>query len=423
MHNSGNTSFYLMGRRLTASPFLSGLMALFILLPLFSSNAMTEQGINSEIRVSLLSKYSPAGITVSAPEGVCFIDGKTFQPEEGKVDISCCGPLLQLSTGKKPPLTGEKARFTVPGTFSILFSVGDAKLERRYRGSLEVSPEMGRLLIIGIFEPEDYVHWAAYAEISSLLQEKDNEKHVPGWRKELLSAMEVAVRSYISSQQNRHPGKSYRFCDLTHCVHFPGIQPCGDPELMNALTPGEVMTGPDGKVVNAYFHSTCGGILSGPEVLWDKTRSPRTFRRGADTILHQSTPLCSGSPHFRWKCTIRQEEMELILGASHIREIKANCRQGRVTSLAFTTAGGKNGTTGIAAFLSRAGRLLGWNRIKSNFFSIERDGTAWILDGRGLGHGVGLCQWGARALAIQGYGYREILMFYYNNPHFIIPAK
>lgn len=40
-------------------------------------------------------------------------------------------------------------------------------------------------------------------------------------------------------------------------------------------------------------------------------------------------------------------------------------------------------------------------------------GTNLLFTGKGAGHGVGLSQWGAAALAKQGYSYREILRHYY----------
>jgi len=59
-------------------------------------------------------------------------------------------------------------------------------------------------------------------------------------------------------------------------------------------------------------------------------------------------------------------------------------------------------------------RFLGYNDLPSTLFTIhQRNRGEIIFKGRGWGHGVGMCQWGARGMALLGYNYREILKFYY----------
>jgi stage II sporulation protein D len=56
---------------------------------------------------------------------------------------------------------------------------------------------------------------------------------------------------------------------------------------------------------------------------------------------------------------------------------------------------------------------LGFTRLPSLAFEVRRQRDGFALDGRGHGHGAGLCQWGAAGLAREGKGYREILLHYY----------
>ena len=59
-------------------------------------------------------------------------------------------------------------------------------------------------------------------------------------------------------------------------------------------------------------------------------------------------------------------------------------------------------------------RALSPSHLKSSAFSVERDPAgAFVLRGRGWGHGVGLCQIGAAVMAANGYDYRQILQHYY----------
>jgi stage II sporulation protein D len=68
-------------------------------------------------------------------------------------------------------------------------------------------------------------------------------------------------------------------------------------------------------------------------------------------------------------------------------------------------------TTLVPAEMLR--RALGNTVVPSVFFELEREGDEVIFSGRGSGHGVGLCQWGAKEMAQQGHDFRAILLHYY----------
>ena len=58
-------------------------------------------------------------------------------------------------------------------------------------------------------------------------------------------------------------------------------------------------------------------------------------------------------------------------------------------------------------------RILSDSHLKSSAFEVSRMGNTITLEGRGWGHGVGLCQIGAAVMSTKGYGYKEILEHYY----------
>jgi stage II sporulation protein D len=65
------------------------------------------------------------------------------------------------------------------------------------------------------------------------------------------------------------------------------------------------------------------------------------------------------------------------------------------------------------AFRYALNRRLGWNTLKSNLYTIQHGETGPIFRGRGLGHGVGLCQAGADHMGQAGIGYERILSHYF----------
>lgn len=58
-------------------------------------------------------------------------------------------------------------------------------------------------------------------------------------------------------------------------------------------------------------------------------------------------------------------------------------------------------------------RIVGYDALKSTLFAVAADGQLARFAGRGYGHGVGLCQWGSKGMAEQGYTMAQILAFYY----------
>ncbi|OGQ20632.1 MAG: hypothetical protein A2138_06050 [Deltaproteobacteria bacterium RBG_16_71_12] len=89
--------------------------------------------------------------------------------------------------------------------------------------------------------------------------------------------------------------------------------------------------------------------------------------------------------------------------------VKGRTKSGRAKSVLIA---GKSRQRTIAAADLR--RLLGYSTVWSTFIDkLAFEGEALAVHGKGSGHGVGLCQWGARGLADDGVGYREILARYY----------
>jgi len=149
-----------------------------------------------------------------------------------------------------------------------------------------------------------------------------------------------------------------------------------------------------------------------------------------DAGQREGQDLCRKDPLYRW--STRLDSMALaracalaggldaeaeLLGLS----ITARTQAGRAQKLRarLRSASGQVSECDIPVMdlLSHYGRLAGWRGLPSPAFELERHQGSWFAQGRGAGHGCGLCQAGAAELARQGLGWREILSFYY--PHAI----
>jgi stage II sporulation protein D len=81
----------------------------------------------------------------------------------------------------------------------------------------------------------------------------------------------------------------------------------------------------------------------------------------------------------------------------------------RLSDLSLSDSTGNNILISANAFRN----ALGNTRVKSTSFTIHKDRKGYTLEGEGNGHGVGLCQIGARAMAEAGKTFQQILQFYY----------
>ncbi|MDE6683378.1 MAG: hypothetical protein K2J87_08130, partial [Muribaculaceae bacterium] len=125
---------------------------------------------------------------------------------------------------------------------------------------------------------------------------------------------------------------------------------------------------------------------------------------------------------FRWETIVTAEEIESNLHNKFGRDI------GKITDLNIISRGASgriyklqvNGTKGSLLIGKELmiRRLLASSHLYSSWFDIENlSAGGWLLKGRGWGHGVGLCQIGAARMALEGFGYKEILSFYYPGAH------
>jgi stage II sporulation protein D len=355
----------------------------------------------STVKVCVLGRHRLHDAVIETGGGRLFLPDKTITLEKATVKLGCRGDALAVHVNGTDYRCGHLS-LSSPGIITVVFTDGAVERRRLYLGSLDVSPVDNSLAFVLATPVEAYVRAAARSELGPLLE-------AAGGRDELLRAMEIVVRSFVAGQKTRHEGKEYRFCDLTHCVHFEGMRP-GDTA---SLEPGEVLVDGKGRILVAYFHAACGGILSGPESYWRGHAADTGYRRGPDRLFMGGGPLCSASPHSRWRADVPVTIIEEILETA-FTEIAPRFREGRVYELRVRNGNRPEIVVPVARFLSRAGRRLGWNVIKSNYFIVTAAKGYCVFEGRGLGHGVGLCQWGARELALRGKSSRQILEFYFD---------
>lgn len=265
---------------------------------------------------------------------------------------------------------------------------------KRYRGKIEIVPAEKGLVVIDEILLEDYLVGLINCEISSQ------------WPLEAVKAQAVIARSYALYQKDARKKQSYHLESTVYDQVYNGCD-LDDSRSARAVeeTRGEVLTF-GGKVVQAFFHSSCGGHTEASENVWS-IRLP--YLRGVDCSY------CMKSPSVLWEQTIPRRKLESQLrGAGFqietLQAIRPKSRYptGRIELLELVTA---QGVSTIPAVQFR--KIVGFGTIRSTNFEVSSVDTDFVFIGVGHGHGVGLCQWGAKQRAEEGFTYKEILSYYY----------
>ena len=226
-----------------------------------------------------------------------------------------------------------------------------------------------------------------------------------------LAAMAVLARTWALRSGSRHRSEGFDFCSLTHCQFFR--PPLEGTELPRAITKAVEDTAGlvlkyHGEMIDAYYSANCGGMTAAAGDVWPDRARPY--------LQVVRDPYCAGAEQSSWTQKVSWNEVRQVLekqGGAAPRDlvVEANDASGRVRALRLT--GGRPQRIDANEFRYALNRRLGWNTLKSSLFTLEPHGDSIIFHGRGLGHGVGLCQAGAEQMGKLGISTDQILAHYF----------
>jgi len=329
---------------------------------------LSAADISDEVNIGVLGLFHPLQFAVSAPAGSALIvhageqlfvlekssgfDAATVRISGGDMVVSAGGRVVQASKLTVSGRDGEAVDFVLAVPGKIL---------RRYRGRLEIKPFAGILTAVVTMDRETAVASIVAAEGS------------PDAPLEALKAQAVAARSYLAAGGTRH--HDFDFCDTTHCqfLREPPVQ--GSAAARAAAATQGLVLAYDSRPIAAMYTRSCSG----------RTRTPA-----------ESGLSAAAYPYFAVEC--------------------AHCRTHPVRwSRRISTPDAASLRTSDEPSRLNLDRRLGWSAVPSNDFVASKDKGQVLLEGKGEGHGIGLCQSGAKAMAESGADFRQILSHYYPN--------
>jgi len=408
---------------------------------------------------------APNGVPYKGIQKVNFLDGQIWLNDE----------LIDEKIILFEPVRYHEASFELNDvTIGIQFH-WERKEDQTFKGSLEIGVEDEKLTAINILPLEDYL----VSVISSEMSATSNM--------ELLKAHAIISRSWLLAQTEKgksikETGKTYQsisetlveyirwydredhlnfdVCADDHCQRYQGITRQLTPAVEQAVahTSGMLLMH-DGKICDARFSKSCGGISETFENVWEPEAHPYlqsivdnpSLPEGYHADLTnedaaqkwiRNTPEAFCNTHdkevlsqvlndydqettdfYRWKLTYQQADLAELIARKSGRDFGAildlipveRGLSGRLKKLKIV---GSKLILTIGKELEIR-KTLSESHLYSSAFVVDKqnivDGipAEFVLTGAGWGHGVGLCQIGAAMMGAKGYKYDEILLHYF----------
>ncbi len=281
---------------------------------------------------------------------------------------------------------------------TLIFSGGMVRINgKSLRGHLEiVNIDNKHLIVVNEINLESYVAGLVNAEMPH------------NWPIEALKAQAVVARTYALWQKEKHLDQYFDMDTGFMDQVYLGADAEDNKgwEAVNA-TRGQIITY-GGKPILAMYHSSCGGETENSE---DAIGYKYPYLRAVKCNF------CRIAPNFNWKYALRFKALadRLIVKGYNLSgvygfEILKRSRTQRVMTARVITNRGNIDLDGVTLR-----GVIGYDKLRSTLFWAQVKDNEIFFHGRGFGHGVGMCQWGAYGMAKKGYNYRQIIHYYYQH--------
>ncbi|MBX7100099.1 MAG: SpoIID/LytB domain-containing protein [Myxococcaceae bacterium] len=340
------------------------------------------------LQVRVLEREQRAAVTVEAAGFRC--DGAPLD-----------GTVLELTAADRRIRAGTaRACDEVRARGPVLVRAGE--LERRYDGELAVVNEKEKVKLVLSIDVERYLPSVVTAEARGLPAEA-------------LAAQAVVSRTFALASRKRHAQSGYDVCDLAHCQVYRGDGEADEASKAAVQrTANQVLLVGGVRLAPAFFHAACGGGTA--------TASDVFGERGAGLPADDAVsghPRCEGTAGYQWTFEVSRTELARAVGAAPLGpafEVLRRDAFGRALQVrSFGTRLSGN------EFLAKVGRVFGYSSLKSLVVTVSELDDLVTFTGRGIGHGVGLCQRGAAASAATGEAWGSILKRYFPDCR-VLPA-
>ncbi len=364
----------------------------FIFVVLFSFVAVSQ-----EMRIGIFRKSKITKVELVVVKGVYEVFGDTAivcTVQEGeKIQVSYTSAKVQITKSGTQQGTAGSFRILplMQNSVMELIPIQPAVKKRQYNDGFEISAETGSLTVINVVDMNNYL--AGVIE-----SEGGGGRHIEYYKVQALMS-----RTYALKNIQRHKKEGFQLCDGVHCQayhsklkHTPTIQQAVE------ATSGEVLVDAGNDLVTSYFSANCGGQTCDAAYVWNT--SVPYLESFVDTF-------CIHTRQAKWEKRVKKSEWDAYLN----KEFGLNKLGYELGDRKYNFTSDQRKAFYIHPSLGIPLRDLRQKfNLKSTYFSTRLEGDEVVISGRGFGHGVGLCQEGAMQMALSGYSYQQIALFYFS---------
>jgi len=337
-----------------------------------------------------------------------------FHPEEGNyIVFTEQGKLLELDKSELLEIKYINNRVHIKsldkdyGSFKKVRFVGTS-----YKNAFKVKITGSKK--IKIYEDNLFVNLHGYYNYFQLINNIEIDNYVAGVVEsevgrspppEYFKLQAIICRTYALKNIKRHQSEGFSLCDKVHCQAYNRKPKSILIKEAANKTNGIVIVDSDINLIVATFYSNCGGETAKSEEVWRQSLS--YLRTVKDTFcLHENNAVWSKKiPTSKWTNYLithgfPKGSLEHECGTEYFQNCREQFFEDQNVQIQFT-------------------KIRTDFHLKSAQFNVIPNGEFVTLEGKGFGHGVGLCQEGAMKMAKLGHSYVDILHFYYKNVHMI----
>jgi stage II sporulation protein D len=369
-----------------------------------------KSGATQLVRIALETSAKSGTISATGPWGL--VHGDVGLKMNGMAEFPLSFDSVLRGRQIAPAMGSEVIAETVAGSFIIWNG-------KRYRGVLVITQTDSGFLVVSRLPMDSYLKGVVPLEIGNRTSAE----------MAAVQAQAVAARTYAYKHLT-----TTRAFDMYATVQdqvYGGVdaeKPLSDTAI---TTTADVVVLYNGQPITTPYHSTCGGSTAGVSEVWYDQADEPYLRPVSDRIPGTNSFYCDPSPRFSWTESYDGAGLRAVMekylaayskapktGPGRITDISEQGRtpSGRVAALTVQTESGSYTLRGNdIRFVLRdpKGAIL-----NSTYFTLTKETSggevsSLSVNGRGYGHGIGMCQWGAIGRARAGQNFRTILETYY----------
>jgi stage II sporulation protein D len=349
------------------------------------------------MRIGVLRDYEIDRIVFSYNEGSYLIYGDSTEfgailPNEF-VDVELVGNnKIQLKKGVEVLGSFDKILLieTQVNSSITLTSKTPKVKERKYRNDIEITAAKQHLTVVNLVEMENYLAGVVESEGGG------------GKELEYYKVQAIMCRTYLYKNLKRHNEDGFSVCDRVHCQAYHSMLTF-TPKILQAVqeTDQLILVDDHRDIAGTYFHANCGGQTSEASIVWNNDLPYlSTFR---DTF-------CIYTKQATWEKKVPQQKWADFLVTRYNYPLYDSVFGPMIFNF--------NQPERMAFYQSPSlgiplRDLRQEFQLKSTFFSCYPEGLEVVIRGKGVGHGVGLCQEGAMRMAKYGYNFQQISLYYF----------